>query len=143
VAAIAALVGATACNSNSVSPGDDELSGSWTFVIDVTTATGVCAGEELAPVDVSIATIAHSGASVSITGPWGSTSGSETLNGNLTGDVVSVGGSYAEDGGTTTATHTLTVSSDRNSMSGTEAWSWIGPGGSCPGSAPTVTATRN
>jgi hypothetical protein len=79
---------------------------------------------------------------VTISGPFGD-SGPQNLNGNLTSGVVSVGGSYPEDGGTTTATHTLTVAPDEQSMSGTEAWSWTGPGGSCPESASDVDLTRN
>jgi len=138
---MAALVATAGCSDN-VSPEADWLSGRWTFVIDVTAANGPCTGEEAAPPDTSVVTILHQGRSVSITGPWGSASGHETLNGNITGMVVSVGGSYGEDGGTTTTVHTLSVASDIEYMSGTEAWSWSGPGGTCTGGTSDVTAER-
>ncbi len=130
------------CSDDPVDPGADSLSGAWTMIIDVTVATGVCAGEELEPVDTIQVTLTQQGNSVTISGPFGD-SGPQNLNGNLTSGVVSVGGSYPEDGGMTTATHTLTVAPDEQSMSGTEAWSWTGPGGSCPESASDVDATRN
>ena len=129
------------CSDDPVDPGASTLSGNWTMTVDVTVATGACAGEELEPVDTFKVSITQQGNSMTITGPFGD-AGTQNLNGNLTSGVVSVGGSYPEDGGTTTATHTLTVGKDENSMSGTEAWSWTGPGGSCPGSASIVTAFR-
>ena len=135
-----ALLATTAC-TDSISPTADFLSGRWTFVIDVTAANGPCAGEAAAPPDTSVATIVHEGRSVSITGPWGSASGSETLNGNITGSVVTVGGSYGEDGGTTSTVHTLTLQPDEDVLIGTEAWSWVGPGGTCTGGSSDVMAT--
>ncbi len=130
------------CSEDLVDPEADGLSGSWTMVVDVTVATGACVGEELAPLDTLVVTLLQQGNSVTISGAFGD-AGPQNLNGNLTAGVVTVGGSYPEDGGTTTATHTLTVASDERSMDGTEAWSWTGPGGSCPGSASIVTAVKN
>ena len=131
---------AVGCSDDPVDVDDTSLSGGWTMIVDVTAATGACAGEELEPVDTIQVNITQQGNSMTITGPFGD-AGSQNLNGNLTSGVVSVGGSYPEDGGTTTATHTLTVVS-ADSMSGTEAWSWTGPGGSCPGSTSDVAAFR-
>jgi hypothetical protein len=138
---LAALAG---CNNSPLVPnGTGGITGQWTFMIDVTVATGVCAGDELDPVATSVVSIVQAGDSVSATGPWGSTSGSETLIGLRSGNTVTVGGLYAEDGGLTTASYTLTVTGSDDAMSGIESWSWSGPGGSCPGSQSSVTATKN
>ena len=132
------------CNNQPLEPdGTGGITGQWTFLVDVTVATGVCAGEETAPVDTSTVSVVQAGDSVSATGPWGSTSGSETLRGIRSGNTVTFGGIYAEDGGTTTASHSLTITGDDEAMSGVENWSWNGPGGSCGGSQSNVTATRN
>lgn len=91
------------CDNQPLEPdGTGGITGQWTFIIDVTVATGACAGEELAPVDTSTVSIVQAGDSVSATGPWGSTSGNETLLGLRSGNAVTFGGIYAEDGGLTT-----------------------------------------
>ena len=61
------------------------------MIVDVTVATGACAGEELEPVDTTQVTLTQQGNSVTISGPFGD-SGPQNLNGNLTSGVVSVGG---------------------------------------------------
>lgn len=107
------------CNQEPLVPdGTGGITGEWTFLIDVTVATGACADEEAAPVDTSIVSVVQAGDSVSATGPWGSTSGSETLRGTRSGDVVTFFGIYEEDGGATTATYNLTATDADETMTG-------------------------
>jgi hypothetical protein len=130
------LTATSGCTSSTDATGEDfPWEGFWNLSIDVTVATGVCAGEEDAPIEVTEALITEQGGVVTATGIWSSESGSVSLTGVVAGSTITFGGSYAEDGGTTTTLYTLNPSS----MSGSEAWSWTGPGGSCPGSQSTVT----
>jgi len=110
----------------------------------VTIANGACDDEENDG-DGTLSTVAivQVGDSVSATGPWGSTSGSETLRGTRSGNAVSFSGAYEEDGGFTVATHNLTVTDADSRMAGLEFWTWSGPEGLCEGSQSDVTATRN
>jgi hypothetical protein len=124
------------------SPTGDEGDGSdfegfWQLTVDVTTTSGVCDGEELEPVEVINALITQEGSVVTATAEWSSESGSVSLTGGRAGNEITFSGSYDEDGGTTVTAYTLTIGT--NSLNGTEAWSWIGPGGSCPTGGSTVT----
>ena len=47
-----------------------------------------------------------------------------------------------EDGGTTTAFFSMTLSEDGNALTGFEEWTWLGPGGFCPNGESDVTAVR-
>lgn len=132
------LVGMSACTSSSdVTEEGIPFEGFWRLSIDVTVATGVCAGEEDDPVEVTDALITEEAGVITATGIWSSESGSVSLTGGRSGNTITFGGAYAEDGGTTTTFYTLTVS--EGALNGTEAWSWNGPGGSCPGSQSLVT----
>lgn len=110
----------------------------------ITVANGVCASDvgEVATLPI---TITQSGTAA----PWTLIASgfdglpANTLNGTLNAaNLVTLSGSYPEDGGTTTATHQLTLTTS-TSMSGTESWSWTGPGGTCPNSQASVVATKN
>ena len=132
------LTATSGCTSSTDATGEDfPWEGFWNLSIDVTVATGVCAGEEDAPIEVTEALITEQDGVVTATGIWSSESGSVSLTGVVAGstNTITFGGAYAEDGGTTTTLYTLNPSS----MSGSEAWSWNGPGGSCPGSQSIVT----
>ncbi len=65
-----------------------------------------------------------------------------TWNGMIVGTTITFNGTRPEDGGTTTASFTLEVDIDAGTLAGAEAWTWSGPGGSCPGSASTVTGFK-
>ncbi|MEZ4376916.1 MAG: hypothetical protein R3B35_01365 [Gemmatimonadales bacterium] len=110
----------------------------------VTAATGVCA-PDVGEVTTLPITITQTGSSA----PWGlSATGfdglaSNTLAGTLSAtNQVTLSGSYPEDGGTTTASHQLTLT-NATTLTGTEFWSWSGPGGTCPNSQASVMATKN
>jgi hypothetical protein len=119
-----------------------DLNGSWTFLVDVTVANGVCAGEEDAtpePFPVNFVVVDPNGDGtydVTVDGDFGDTDAGGTMSGTVTGvpevgDVIVLSGDVAEDGGITTSTYTLTVQSATR-LTGTEEWSWTGTGGTCP-----------
>ena len=133
----------TAACGGSSTDGDvgdgSDFEGFWQLTVDVTTTSGVCAGEELEPVEVIQALITQEGSVVTATAIWSSESGSVSLTGSRSGNEITFSGSYDEDGGTTITSYTLTIGT--NSLNGTEAWSWIGPDGTCPTGASTVTGS--
>ena len=144
------LVLLPACGGDDNEPVTIDLNGSWVFTVDVTVANGVCAGEEDAvpePFAVEFITIDSNGDGtydVTVTGDFGSDGGSVsgTVSGvPQVGDHIVLSGSYPEDGGVTTTTHTLTVKSATR-LEGTEAWSWEGTGGTCPNSASDVVVNK-
>ncbi len=146
VGAIATGLVACGDTASTVTPSATAVdpAGVWTFVIVVTKATGDCAGEEGQTSSDPI-TITKTGSAppyqVTATGFLGISS--NTLTGTFANNKLVISGSYPEDGGTTTTTHTL-VATDDNHMVGDEDWSWMEPGGgTCPGSAATTNATRN
>src|SRR6185503_11714608 len=109
--------------------------GTWRFVFKNTVATGVCASE-LGDESSDIITITKTGSAppyqVVASGFLGVQSNQLVGTFDSKNKLV-ISGSYSEDGGTTTTSHTLTATSD-NVKSGTETWSWTGGGGSCPNS---------
>ena len=119
--------------------GPIDVSGVWTFVIDVTETRGACAGEEDEPVDPDTVTIEQDGDVLTVTGlngndpPW---------SGQITGNQVTFAGERDEDDGRTTALFVLTVDDAGTVFGGIEEWTWSGPGGSCPDSLSDVTADR-
>jgi hypothetical protein len=129
-----------------------DLNGSWSALVDVTVANGVCAGEEDAapvPFSVSFLVVDPNGDGtydVSVTGSFGDESSTATVSGTVNGvpevgDVIVLTGDVPEDGGITTSTYTLTVQSTTR-LTGTEAWSWAGPGGTCPDGQSNVVVTK-
>lgn len=121
-------------------PPPGSITGTWSFALVVTVATGVCDGEE-GDESTEPITITQTGTAVTARGFLG------VANNQLTGtfnsqNVLQLSGSYSEDGGITTTAYTLTRDGP-NQMTGTEAWNWVGAGGDCPGSASSVVATRN
>ncbi len=117
------------------------IEGTWSMVITVTNATQDCAGEEGVSPPVLV-TISQSGSGVSVAGFLGDPS--NVLVGTIGGansDILTVSGSYGEDGGTTTATHVWQLDSE-TTMTGTESWSWTNGVNSCPGSSSTVVCTK-
>jgi hypothetical protein len=134
------LLTLAACGG-STEPGDvgdgSDFEGLYRLIVDVTEASGVCAGEELEPHDTLSALITQDGAVVAATAQWTDESGAVTLFGQRNGSQISFGGSYAEDGGTTTSQYTLNIAP--GSLNGGEAWSWTGAGGTCLFGASIVT----
>ncbi len=147
------LLLAAGCSSGSGGGGDGgapvdptRFSGVWSLTLAVTAADGACAGEagtsSTRDITVSVVESAAGGGryDVSMSGFLGDPT--KQLSGRVTTwPEVVVSGSYAEDGGTTTATHTLTVDLPDH-VAGTEVWSWVGPGGTCPNGRSTVTGVR-
>jgi hypothetical protein len=153
VLALASFALVSACGDDY---GDDDdpvtidLNGAWTFTVDVTAANGVCEGEENDPVepfavDFIVVDQNDDGTyEVSVTGDFGDAGG--TIAGTVSGlpevgDVIVLSGDIPEDGGTTTSTYTLTVQSTTR-LTGTEAWSWTGGGGTCEDGASTVVVEK-
>lgn len=119
--------------------GPIDVSGEWTFMIDVTETRGACAGEENEPVGQETVTISQDGDILTVTGlngtdpPW---------QGQIVDNTVTFQGERDEDGGRTVAFFALTVDDDGTRLTGIEEWTWSGPGGNCPDSLSTVTAER-
>jgi hypothetical protein len=133
---------------NKVPDGDDipDLSGSWTVATTVIQATGICE-EEIGTSTSSQIQIIQSGRNLTIlrgevenqlTGVL--LESSSPPNGSRHW-IVEASGSYAEDGGTTTAFYHLEVV-DGSYMSGYEDWQWTGGGDSCPNGKSSVSATK-
>ena len=120
-------------------PGPIDVSGVWTFIIDVTKTGGACAGEEDEPVDPKTVTIKQEGDVLTVTGlngtdpPW---------QGQIVDNTVTFAGERDEDRGRTVASFTLTVDEATMQLTGIEEWTWSGPGGTCPGSLSEVSAER-
>lgn len=140
VVAAALVVAITACSENGdptdVGDGSD-FEGFWTLTVDVTETSGVCVGEEDEPPSIRETLITQDGAEITATAIWTDESGSVSLTGTRTGNQITFGGSYAEDGGTTSAFYTLRIG--EGTLNGSEVWSWSGPGLGCPTGLSTVT----
>lgn len=120
---------------------NNNIAGTWSVAITVTLATQDCAGEE-GPSPAVLVTIGQTGSALTATGWLGNSSIvlAGTIGGE-NGNVVTISGSYPEDSGTTTATHTWTLTS-ASTMSGTESWSWTDGANGCPGSQATVVCNK-
>jgi len=122
------------------------IAGKWAFSTTVTAAGGQCS-EEVGRVTNTTITVVQSGTAVDFSGwvgnPTSLLSGSISTPSALTGGkwLITIKGTYPEDGGTTAATRTLTLDSPAT-MSGNETWSWSGPGGDCTGGLATMTVTK-
>lgn len=117
------------------------LGGTWNMVITVTVGGGDCAGEEGVYPGVSV-NITQAGSAVTVSGFLGDPG--NVLTGSVSGtndEVITISGSYPEDGGTTTATHIWTRTSP-TTMTGTESWSWTDGILNCPGSQSTVVCNK-
>jgi hypothetical protein len=64
-----------------------------------------------------------------------------TANGTICGNQIQLNGSFPEDEGTATVNATLEVSTDGNSMEGSDTWTWTDGAESCSGSD-SLSATR-
>jgi len=119
--------------------------GVWTFDIRVTSATGICAGEE-GDSSAHPITITKTGEAppyqVTARGFLGIASNMLTGTFDESNRLLLNSGSYPEEDGTTTPVHDLTATSE-SQMVGTETWNFQNSDGSCPGSTSSVTATRN
>lgn len=129
----------TTALSPTTQPGPIDISGTWTFLIDVTEATGACDGEEGDRVDPDTVTIAQEGNVLTVTGLNGE---DPAWVGEILGNDVIFNGERNEDSGRTIASFIMTVDDAATVMSGIEEWTWSGPGGSCPGSLSEVSAER-
>ncbi len=127
-------------SGNTGQPTQTNIAGVWLFKVNVTAANGACAGES--GLSTETITITQTGSAfpyaVAASGWIGQPT--STISGSLTATGMVLSGSYPEDGGTTTTTHTLTRTS-LTTFTGTEAWSWTDGNGVCPNGAATVTAT--
>lgn len=115
-----------------------DISGNWTFTITVTVETGVCSGETGVPQN-DLVSITQDGTTLSVSGLGGA---NDPWIGDIADRSVTFGGTRPEDGGLTTAVFTMILADGEQALTGTEAWSWTGPGGTCPNSASDVTAQR-
>ena len=115
-----------------------DFSGEWTFTVTVTIETGACSGEAGVPYSQPV-TIVQEESTLTISGLGGA---NDPWVGEVTDRTAVFGGTRPEDGGLTTAVFTMTMAEDGQSLTGDEAWSWTGPGGTCPNSASDVTAVR-
>ena len=143
LAAVLSFTLVAACGDDDDDGGDSTtvvLDGNWVYTVDVTVANGVCAGEENDEVDgfpVEITVTDQGDGTYLVTISGFIDDPSNVVTGTVTGvpeigDDITLTGSYPEDGGVTTTTHHLTVDSE-NGLTGTEQWSWTGPGGTCEG----------
>jgi hypothetical protein len=123
------------------------LKGKWAFTTVVTAAGGVCS-DELGHTSTRSITVEQQGSLLVFSGFLGDPG--IRLNGDLflpSSDVgagkwiIKFGGSYFEDGGTTTSNRTLELTSP-TTMKGDERWSWTGPGGDCPGGFATISVLK-
>lgn len=112
-----------------------DISGDWEFLVTVTQANGACRALSSTTSSVAISQLAGEISLVGLGGP-------NTWFGTVAGDQVNFAGTRPEDGGTTTAVFSLTLSTDGHGMTGSESWSWVGPGGPCTGGASIVSATQ-
>ena len=119
-------------------PEAQDLSGEWSFIVTVTREEGVCSGEAGMPYGQGV-TVTQEGMSITLSGLGGA---NDPWTGTFVDGVAEFGGTRPEDGGLTTALFTMTVAPDGQSMSGSEAWTWMGPGGFCPNGESDVTAIR-
>jgi len=102
------------------------------------TETGITetCGEGLGSRSYPITVISYSNSSITLSTPAGNQSGT------YSGSNISYKGSYPEDGGTTTSSTELTVSSNDTELNGSSSWTWSdGNGFSCNGTT-TISATR-
>jgi len=117
------------------------VDGVWAVAVDVTVATGTCAGEEADEFDADQVTIRQDGSTLTIVG-LGFPKDTQEWEGKIEGNVISFGGTRTEDDGVTSAVFTMEVDFETMTMTGKETWTWEGPGGTCPNSESIVTATR-
>jgi len=126
--------------STTTEAGPIDVSGVWTFLIDVTEAKGTCSGEEDEKVEPNEVTIRQDGVTLTVTGlnntdpPW---------QGEIVANSVTFAGERDEDGGRTIAAFTLTVDDAAATLAGIEVWSWSGPGGGCADARSEVSAVRS
>jgi hypothetical protein len=118
--------------------------GVWTFDIRVTSATGICAGEE-GDSSAHRITIMKTGEAppyqVTAKGFLGIASNMLTGTFDASNRLLLNSGSYPEEDGTTTPVHDLTATSE-SQMVGVETWNFQNSQGSCAGSTSSVTASR-
>lgn len=142
-----------------------DLTGTWSFEVDVTKAPGTCSSEENEPPWTAQVEIVQTDPdpsdpdnpeNVVATGPWNSDpgTGDHVLRGTTQFDQLSPGGvdrvviegSWPEDGGTTEARFQLTTNDGVGGleMSGTESWDWSeSDGDSCNDGRSEVAASKN
>ncbi len=125
-----ALLGA-ACGGGGTTGGSTppigDLSGTWQVTGTESSPTQACDGASIN----MVATIVQSGSNLTSNGSDGS-----VLSGTISGNTVSMSGTYPEGGGTTVVSSaTVTVAADCNSFSGSDVWSWTDGTFSCSGTS--------
>lgn len=114
-----------------------DIEGVWEFIVDVTEASGACAGEEDEAPEITNVTIRRSpSGTYEITGLEGE--GGIPWRGGWDGDEFLIIGDRAEDGGTTEAEFALRFVD--GALVGTEDWGWSDGSSSCPGGKSEVEA---
>lgn len=124
-------------------PASGSIVGDWLFNVDISLETGVCDGNN-EPDWHAEAVITVAGDAVTVMSDWNSNAdtGPHAFTGTLTGNRLSLDGSYPEGPGMTTAHFDLIVEPDYNRMAGTETWTWTGDSGSCVDSRSNVSVNR-
>lgn len=112
-----------------------DVSGNWTF--SVNNIDSSCGPEEGWSTKV---TINQTGCSLDTI--WHEETGDLKVPGSVTNETATVGpGDFPDGSGTTTATYTMTVSSE-GSMTGNESWTWSNTFNHCSGGTGDLTVTR-
>lgn len=115
-----------------------DVAGTWQWA--VTNITSSCGPETGWNAQVEIV---QSGTSATATSAWRSNGGEHSsTNGTVTGDDLTFDITYPEEDGQLTATHSVTVDSDGNTMTGSETWSWTNGTTTCSSGTADVTATK-
>jgi len=110
------------------------ISGVW--LLEVSNVNSTCGPEGSWS---STITIVQEGALLETTGLKGT---SFIVTGSVVGETVIIGpGAFPEEGGTTTATYTMTIVSD-TLMEGAEAWTWTDGTDTCSNGTATIRATK-
>lgn len=135
---------ATETTTVTATPTPPDMSGMWTFIIDVTEAYGQCAGEEEEVPRSEQINIEQNGWDLTLSGFLGNPT--NILTGGIALEdevwIITVTGNYPEGLGTTIPTYRLEVNSGTD-LSGVETWTWTGGVGTCPPGKSIITATKN
>lgn len=122
-----------ACGDDPADPDTADITdflGTWSWtVLDVTSS---CGPEDLWMADVVIARVGTSDTDVTASSRWHADDvGPHVFDGTVSGNTLTIPDvTYTEGGGTLVADHVVTLQNDGR-LSGTETWTWTGPGGSC------------
>jgi len=132
------------CGDDPVDPAEvsiEDFVGTWAWnVININSS---CGSENVWEAQVVIAQVGSSATEVTASSDWHADApGPYIFEGTVAGNTLTIGDvTYLEDSGTLTATHQVTLQQNGN-LSGTETWSWTGPGGTCTNGTADIVALR-